>query len=437
MSTTTLKRTERRKLKRTALKQQQKGRASAALPQRKATRWRWQIAFCALFFVVTASVFAISSPTVRSWFKRPTPLQTASNQTAINLDDGGLVYAIDNRISAFHGSDPRHRHLIGLRYTVGSVDDTDYHPLLWRSVDMSLKKPDGSVAKVSATRPLWWFGITKAKEGETVPLDIHEAGISGMATVHKITSLADKPFEPPTPGYHPVIGTIKHLNAKVIELTFQGEESEPLGVTPNHPLWSDDRSEWIPAGELRIGEMVATTKTSARLLRRQAKLGLHTVYNIEVHRTHAYHVGKLGLMAHNTGLECERIMSVFHAFKEKTQQYKVAWESVQRRMPLMTVDMRHQAYRDMIMKEAPDLFADLAASGVNHTPANIIAIGRSGDGTIAFIEKGTPQAGLEHIFRKHASEFNAAGIPHSQIPDLVLKAGNHSGPCLGAGHQFL
>jgi hypothetical protein len=62
---------------------------------------------------ITASVFAISSPTVRSWFKRPTPLQIAPNQAAINLDDGGLVYSTDNRITAFHGSDPRHRQLIG------------------------------------------------------------------------------------------------------------------------------------------------------------------------------------------------------------------------------------------------------------------------------------------------------------------------------------
>jgi len=326
MSTTTLNRTERRKFERATLKQQQKSRASAALPQPKAPRWRWTIAFCALFFVITASVFAISSPTVRSWFKRPTPLQIAPNQAAINLDDGGLVYSTDNRITAFHGSDPRHRQLIGLRYTVGSVDDTDYHPLLWRSVDMSLKKPDGSVAEVSATRPLWWFEITKAKEGETVALNIHEAGISGMATVHKTKSLADKPFEPPTPGYHPVIATIKHLNAKVIELTFQGEESEPLGVTPNHPLWSEDRSEWIPAGELRIGEMVATTKASARLLRRQAKPGLHTVHNIEVHRTHAYHVGKLGLMAHNTGIDCQALFSIYHQFRSMNNKLpEEAW----------------------------------------------------------------------------------------------------------------
>jgi len=336
MSTTTFNRIERRKLERASLKEQRKSRAGASIPQRQAARF--PVVLSVLCIAITATVVAVASPAVRSWFTRPTPLQIAPNQTVIHLDDGGLAYTTDGRITALHESDPRHRQLIGLQYTVGSVDDTDYHPLLWRSVDMSLKKPDGSVAEVSATRPLWWFEITKAKVSETVPLDIHEAGISGMATVHKITSLADKPYESATPGYHPVIGTIKHLNAKVIELTFEGAENEPLGVTSNHPLWSEDREDWIPAGEIRIGEMVATTDASARLLRRQAKPGLHTVYNIEVHRTHSYHVGSLGLMAHNTGLECERVFSVYERLKTKNgKTVNEAFEWIQTKMPNVAV----------------------------------------------------------------------------------------------------
>jgi hypothetical protein len=424
MKTSHEQRTERRKIERKALKEQ--NRNAQPQPSPNGRRSQFSIATVIVCLIAFASVAALASSSVRQWFSPSPPkhsaLVTAPNQTAIQLDDGGLAYSTNNRISAFHGENPRHSELIGLQYTEGSVDDTDYHPLLWRSVEMSLKKPDGSIAEVTATRPLWWFEITDAREGATVPLDIHEAGISGMAIVHKITSLIDKPYEPPTPGYHPVIGTIKHLNAKVIELTFQGAESEPLGVTANHPLWSEDREDWIPAGELRIGEMVATTNASARLLRRQEKPGLHTVYNIEVHRTHSYHVGKLGLMAHNTGLECERVFSIFHSFKQKNPVWREAWESVQRRLPNMTVDLRHQAYRDIVLNESPELFTELAASGVNHTADAIVAIGKRADGQTVFLEKGNNQAGLQHIFRQHGSEFNAAGIPHSQIPDLVHKA---------------
>ena len=348
MNTARQERTERRKAERNALKRAKP--TPTQEPKRKHFLFRAQILVGVAILVAFATVAAVASPTVRSLFSgnpeatsstiaqpKHTPLVTAPNQTTIRMDDGGIAYATDNKISAFHGTNPRHRELIGLRYTPGSVDDTDYHPLLWRSVEMSLEKGDGSVAEVSATRPLWWFEITKAKEGATVPLDIHEAGISGMATVHKVTSLVDRPYEPPTPGLQPVIGTIKHHNAKVIELAFEGAEEEPVGVTASHPFWSEDREEWIPAGDLRIGEKVATTDASARLLRRQAKPGLHTVYNIEVHRTHSYHVGKLGLMAHNTGLECERVFSVYHRLRTKSgKTVNESFEWIQTKMPNVT-----------------------------------------------------------------------------------------------------
>jgi hypothetical protein len=332
MNTTALSRTERRKLERAALKQQIKARASTSHLKNHAPRF--PATLVVLFLAITVAVVAVASPSIRTWFLEPVPLLTAPNQTVIHLDDGGLAYATDNRITAFQGSDPRLRQLVGLQYTVGSVDDTDYHPLLWRSAQMSLKKPDGSVAEVSASRPLWWFEVTKAKEGSMVPLDIHEAGISGIATVHKITSLINKPFESPPPGCNPVIGTIKHLNAKLIELTFQGAENEALGVTPNHPLWSEDRQDWTPAGELRIGERVSTTNASSQLIRKTSKPGLHTVYNIEVHRSHAYHVGKLGLMAHNTGLECDRVFSVYHSLRtKKGKTANESFEWIQTKMP--------------------------------------------------------------------------------------------------------
>lgn len=396
MSTTTLSRTERRKLERAALKEQRKSRASAAIPQRLASRF--PSALIVLFIAITAAVVAVASPSVRSWFTRPTPLQIAPNQTAIHLDDGGLAYATDNRITAYHGNDPRHRQLIGLQYTVGSVDDTDCHPLLWRSVEMSLQKPDGSVAEVSAIRPLWWFDVTKAKEGATVPLDIHEAGISGMATVHRITSLSDKPYEPPTAGYHPVIGTIKHLNATVIELTFQGAENEPLGVTPNHPLWSEDRAEWVNAGELQIGEMVATTDASARLLRRQQKPGKHTVYNIEVHRTHAYNVGTLGLMAHNTGLECERVFSVYDMLKtKKGKTVNEAFEWIQTKMPNVT--------HITMGKSLEAAMKDVGHAGKIWTK-----------GTFQAEAEGAGMNAYKH-FLEHCVQ-NKSGFPGGEFPDI-------------------
>ncbi|MAG93851.1 MAG: hypothetical protein CMJ48_08900 [Planctomycetaceae bacterium] len=41
----------------------------------------------------------------------------------------------------------------------------------------------------------------------------------------------------------------------VYDLPVAGE-AEPLGVTALHPVWSLDRNDWVPAGELVLGENV-------------------------------------------------------------------------------------------------------------------------------------------------------------------------------------
>ena len=57
-------------------------------------------------------------------------------------------------------------------------------------------------------------------------------------------------------------GTVRVVTAvfsasrgSVWHLGIEGE-SAPIGVTESHPLWSADRSDWVPAGELRRGERV-------------------------------------------------------------------------------------------------------------------------------------------------------------------------------------
>ena len=405
MSTRTITRTERRKLERAALKQQRKqDQARVALPRQKTRQFTLPIILLCLAF--TATVFAISSSSVRSWLTRPTSLQLAPNQTAIHLDDGSLAYTTDGQITAVHGDTSRHRELIGLQYSEGVVDDTDYHPLLWRSVDMSLKKPDGSVAEVSATRPLWWFEITGAKEGMSVPLDIHEAGISGLATVHKTTSLADRPHEKPTPDYRPVIATIKHLNAKVLELFFEGAETEPLGVTHNHPLWSDDRQEWIPAGDLHIGEKVATSESSSRLLRRQEKPGLHTVHNIEVHRSHSYHVGPLGLLAHNTGIDCQRLFSIYNKFRSMNNRpAEEAW----RLMEALYVKPGGKGVGKVSDLALGNALEDLLRQDVFNDPAlNLWTQGR----------RDSPGHNMWMHYRDHVLD-NKSGVHGGEFPDIT------------------
>ena len=200
-------------------------------------------------------------------------------------------------------------HLIGTRYMPGSLDATDVTRALWRELDLVLTKPDGSKASVQIGRPLWWIEDAGAKSGETIDLSIHEVGIEGAAHILSIGPF-DADVREGSPNSNIVIGKIEHDNAVVWDLVFNNDSEDPLGVTANHPLFSADRDAWVPAGELRIGEKVKTIEGVATLTSKSERPGRHKVYNMEVHRSHSYHVSQFGILAHNTGISCRGLESI-------------------------------------------------------------------------------------------------------------------------------
>ncbi len=195
--------------------------------------------------------------------------------------------------------------LLGTRYTPGSLDGTDVTRQLWRFADLVLEKPDRSKARIQVARPLWWFEATEAKVGSKIDLSIHEAGIDGIAEVLHIGPCTVDSREN-KPGIQVVIGKIEHENAVVWDLIFNGDTAKPLGVTANHPLFSQDRNDWVPAGELKTNEQVRTIRSTAKLTEKTQRPGRHKVYNMEVHRSHSYYVSQFAILAHNTGLDCTK-----------------------------------------------------------------------------------------------------------------------------------
>jgi len=216
----------------------------------------------------------------------------------IDVQDGTIVSAEsdDETIDAAT--------LIGTRYVVGDTDGTDVTRLLCRTVDLEMSKPDGSIADLSVIRPLWWMADTGAKLGRTFDLGLHEIGLSGEARVLSIRP-CDVDSRDTSPGMNIVIGKIRHRNAVVWDLTFDGNSTETLGVTANHPLYSQARHAWVPAGELQLHEVVQTLNGEATLTARSQRPNRETVFNMEVHRTHAYHVSGLGVLAHNLSILCD------------------------------------------------------------------------------------------------------------------------------------
>jgi Pretoxin HINT domain len=74
---------------------------------------------------------------------------------------------------------------------------------------------------------------------------------------------------------------------------------EPLGVTVNHPVYSEDRRAFVPAGELKIGERLRPMDGGIRVVALFPRPGTHRVYNLEVNAEHAYRISERGLLVHN------------------------------------------------------------------------------------------------------------------------------------------
>ena len=172
------------------------------------------------------------------------------------------------------------------------------HPATWRHLKLRMTKDDGGRLDIELLRPLTWLQTHGIQSAATVELNLAELGASGSAEVISI-----EPCASIAPGVgHVVTGTFKHSSRAIIDVHVQGQD-KPIGCTDNHPFWSEDRQEFIPAGQLRIGERLRTatgqTIRVSDIIRRGSP---QPVYNIEVHGEHVYHVTSTGILVHNSNV---------------------------------------------------------------------------------------------------------------------------------------
>ncbi|HZG14451.1 MAG TPA: polymorphic toxin-type HINT domain-containing protein, partial [Candidatus Bathyarchaeia archaeon] len=112
----------------------------------------------------------------------------------------------------------------------------------------------------------------------------------------------------------------------------------------------------------------------------------NTVYNFKVKDFHTYFVSNLGIWTHN---RCD-------VTPEGSGNFK--WKS-------------------------SELMDELSNSGVKYNPDDVLAVTKTPDGKLVWLENGNSKAGLEHIMN-HAEDFAKKGIERSEIPDLVMEALN-------------
>jgi hypothetical protein len=172
-------------------------------------------------------------------------------------------------------------------------------PVGWRRIQLQLSS-GGTRFDIDLLRPLSWLTSNNARVGSTLWLSMPEMGVEGDATV---TAIAPCPtIEDDKHGHRPVVtGTFRHNSTKVVNLMIEGLERQ-VGVTDNHPVWSETRSRFVRAGELKQGEIVRTLKGRySRVLAVAAESARgQAVYNLEVDGEHVYHVAESGVLVHNT-----------------------------------------------------------------------------------------------------------------------------------------
>ena len=66
---------------------------------------------------------------------------------------------------------------------------------------------------------------------------------------------------------------------------------------------------------------------------------------------------------------------------------------------------------------------ELATSGVKYNSKDVVAVTKTPNGKLVWLENGNSQAGLYHILN-HSDEFETKGISQNQLPEFLINALN-------------
>ena len=193
--------------------------------------------------------------------------------------------------------------------------DTSIVPDGWRLVTIDMPRPDdsGDAVQVRMLRPVEWLVTAGCSPGQTFWFELPEMGLSGPAVVRSVGPCP--PIEP-GPG-RVVLSTTVSCSETVLRLTLAGQD-EPIELTALHRLFSEDRDDWVPAGELVRNERLRTLHGPAEIAEIASQPGVQTVYNLEVETEHWYFVSGSGVLSHNQN-PCAQ------PFRPRGEWYKGVW----------------------------------------------------------------------------------------------------------------
>ena len=215
---------------------------------------------------------------------------------------------------------------VGQRLTSlgGTESDTRVDPESWRLVQLSMDARDGSGTSldIKLLRPLEWLQSLGASAGDTIDLELPELSLAGPTLIVSIA-----PCPPLQGGEGEIVtGTISRFSGSVLRMTIEHPDHslEVIEPTREHPIYSRDREDWVPAADLEPDELIATKGGTARLVAVAAKGGRHRVFNLEVEDAHSYLVGDGGVWVHNTcAVPKKRVHLNSNSSKKPNHRYEI------------------------------------------------------------------------------------------------------------------
>jgi hypothetical protein len=186
--------------------------------------------------------------------------------------------------------------VVAVNPTPEEFDDTWPEPeqVSWVTLALTLTKADGTPVRAEFLRPRAWVDRMGIRVGEALPIAVSELYVDGEAVVTGIT-----PCPPIASGEGRVVtGRFVTRSAGNVVLVCLANGTE-IRATDVHPVWSVDREEWVPAGELQPDEQVDTLAGPVAVLSVERLESALDVYNIEVHGEHVFRVTADGVLVHN------------------------------------------------------------------------------------------------------------------------------------------
>ncbi len=167
----------------------------------------------------------------------------------------------------------------------------------WMLAHFALQKEDGSWIDVDMIRPAQYWQSQSAIPGNYVLMQFPELEASGLALVKSLD-----PCPPIAAGSGNVVTAriVTRQTSSLIEIQFGDGNS--LTGTPQHPIWSIERQDWVQLSDLQSGEHLLSEAAPVEITSTRHLTTAESVYNLEIHGHHIYQVTELGVLVHNAGL---------------------------------------------------------------------------------------------------------------------------------------